>query len=142
MAQRKEHYDRDVGLGGVVAPMGLVSSTTAAIFDTAGHFARFVPSRNMTTTTISFHLVVRDATNPNVDVGIYYLGGAGTDYLLVGSSGATANKLNGAADSIQTVDLSTPASLTAGTVYWAAIASPSVVAQLSFTSYPGTTYPD
>lgn len=111
-------YDRDISLPGVLAPTLDGWNAVTGVF-TAGraYYGRFVPSRNMTITTLAFVVTSAAASNDNVEVGLYDAAGG----RLV-TSGPVAGKLN--STGVQTITI-TSTTLTAGAVYYAAFCYPS-----------------
>jgi len=107
----------DLALNGFPAPHGalVAGSGGVALTGSRAYYARFVPTRNLAVSKIAFATSVAAGANDNVDVGIYNAAGE-----RIVSSGATAGKLNASAG-VQTVSI-TETALTAGTVYYAALA--------------------
>jgi hypothetical protein len=113
---KADALDRDNGHTGMfVAPPG---GARAVVALTAGraYAMRFVPSRNMTISSIAFQVTTAAGADDTCDVGIY--DSALTTRLV--SKGATAGLLN--VLGVKNVDIGDTA-LTAGTVYYAAFSS-------------------
>lgn len=110
-------YDRDNGQAGIVVPSSRHWTPTASGWPNASQsrFVRFVPSRAMTITSISFVVTTFATADDAVDVGIY-----DATLTKIVSSGATTGKVN-TSNAVKNIAItSTP--LTAGTVYYAAFA--------------------
>lgn len=106
-------YDSDNGWKGIVAPSWPTATSTLLLIANKAYFARFVPSRQMTITLLSF-VTTNAATNDDAcDVGLY-----SASFVRLGSAGATSGKLNATAG-VQTVNLSTSVTLQPGQIYYA-----------------------
>lgn len=120
-------FDRDAGQAGVVAPMApwVAAVANSAVVAARTYVSRFTPSRSMTIVSMSVCVTTAGGTgDSNIDMGIY--NAAGTTKLA--STGATAAGINSVG--IKNVALSASHTLTAGTTYYAAIATAA--------SFPGT----
>lgn len=125
----------DAGFAGAIAPtFPGFSHTTRSLTANTGFFSRLVVTRQMTVTKIAFVVTTVDAGNPNVDVGVYDAAGA-----RLASSGAVAGKLT--ATGVSVVDLTAPVTLTAGTVYYVGLSSPSAVPVIGGGSLANTSVP-
>lgn len=101
--------------GGYIAPSAPhIGNTTITLTASRTYYQRFVATRSANTATISYVIQTAAGSNDNVDVGIMNA----TTLAKVGSSGATAAKLNGTATR---TSVTLVAALTAGTAYYAAI---------------------
>lgn len=130
-------FDRDFGFPGIIAPAGGYYSVAAtALTAQRSYFMRFVPSRNMTIARATFVVTTVSGGNDTIDVGIYT--GSGTTMTRVAASGATSGTLN-AGTGVKSINLA--ASLTAETVYYAALAVGTITSgspALAMASMPGS----
>lgn len=110
-------FGRGQRQAGTMAPGFGGSFSAVAIGANLAYAGRFVPSRDMTITQLSFALGTAAGANDNCDVGLY-----DSALNLLGSAGSTAGKLNAGANSAKTLALTAPVNLTAGEIYYAAFA--------------------
>jgi hypothetical protein len=106
-------YSAARGLPGIIAPPGNMAPTAAvALTASRAYWARFMPSEDITISSASFLVTVAAGADDACDIGIY----DSTLATRIASAGATTGKLN----SVGIRSVSVSASLTAGTVYYAA----------------------
>lgn len=118
--------DRDQGKAGIYAPLGTYWTFSAsAVTSNRLYCNRFVPSRDMAITSMSF-LVPSGAsgTNDNVEMGIYSVASA-SSLTKVQTTGTITPGVN--STGLKTGNLTATANLTAGTVYYAVITLTSTV---------------
>jgi hypothetical protein len=112
------NFDAVLGLPGVYAPYGGHFNTSAvALTASRAYFARVKPMRAVSVTAVAFIVTTVSSGNDTVDVGVYTVSGSSLNR--VAASGPTSGTLN-SGTGVKTISLS--ASLTAGTVYYAAMA--------------------
>lgn len=127
-------YDKDNGQTGMYAPsgaFGFLASTTALTASRA-YFVRFVPSRNMTVSSIAFQVTTGGA-DVACDVGIY-----SSSLARLAVSTAAASRL--ASTGVKNIALTSSVVLTAGVTYYAAFSSDvGSTASLAFAVVNGAT---
>jgi hypothetical protein len=126
-------YDADDGQAGMVTPSSRGwQYLTSALSANQARVGRFRPSRTMTIGSIAFVVTTASGTNDSVDVGIYTADLA----TKIVSSGATAGLLNNGTG-VKSVAI-TATTLTAGVVYYAALAVSATGGTLSSAAYTTT----
>jgi len=108
-----QRLDRDLGLPGIIAPLGTWPSTTQAATANRAFFMRFVPSRVMTVKALRFVVTTAAGSDDACDVGIY---SAAMERLR--SSGAKTGQLN--SQGVKSVEF-TSLELQPNTVYFAGL---------------------